>query len=97
METRTAQLLRADTAQRWRALAKDGFELPAAQAVEKSAVAPLHAGETFDFEVVRPRAEALTLRLVGTQSITARRAFFAPAKPGERMAPRVLDNPVIVR
>ncbi len=97
METRTAQLLRSDTAQSWRALAKDGFELPAAQAVAKSAIAPLHAGETFDFEVVRAGAESLTLRLLGPQSIAARRAFFARAKPGERMAPLVLDIPVIVR
>jgi len=97
METRTAQLLRADTAQRWRALAKDGFELPAAQAVEKSAVLPLHAGETFDFEVMRPHPDSLTLRISGGQSIAARRAFFARAKPGERMALLVLDIPVIVR
>jgi FtsP/CotA-like multicopper oxidase with cupredoxin domain len=97
METRTAQLLRSDTAQTWRALAKDGFELPPAQAVEKPAIVPLHAGETFDFEVVRPRAESLTLRLLGAPSIAARQAFFARAKPGERIAPLVLDIPVIVR
>ena len=97
METRTAQLLRADTAQRWRAVAKDGFELPPAQAVEKSAILPLHAGETFDFEVTRPHPDSLTLRILGGQSIAARRAFFARAKPGERMAPLVLDIPVIVR
>ncbi len=97
METRTAQLRRADTVQSWRALAKDGFELPAAQAVEKSAIVPLHAGETFDFEVVRQRPDSLTLRIIGVHSIAARRAFFARAKPGERMAPLALDIPVIVR
>ena len=97
METRTAQLLRADTVQRWRAVAKDGFELPETQALEKPAVVPLHAGETFDFEVVRPAPGSLTLRIVGTPSIAARRQFRARAQAGERIAPLALDIPVIVR
>ncbi|MGQ0714439.1 MAG: multicopper oxidase domain-containing protein [Gemmatimonadaceae bacterium] len=97
METRTAQLLRADTVQRWRALAKDAFDLPPAQAIEKPAVVPLHAGETFDFEVIRHQPESLTLRILGPQSIPARREFVARAKPGERMSPLVLNVPVIVR
>lgn len=97
METRTAQLRRGDTVQSWRALAKDGFELPPAQATEKPATLPLHAGETFDFEVMRERPDSLMLRIFGAQSITARREFQLRAKPGERLAPLVLDIPVIVR
>jgi FtsP/CotA-like multicopper oxidase with cupredoxin domain len=97
METRTAQLLRRDTVQRWRALAKDGFELPLVQAIEQPAIAPLHAGETFDFEVMRPGPDSLTLRLRGPQSIAARREFFARAKPGETMQPLVIEIPVIIR
>jgi FtsP/CotA-like multicopper oxidase with cupredoxin domain len=97
METRTAQLLRGDSVQTWRALAKDAFELPPAQATEKPATLPLHAGETFDFEVVRPHPDSLTLRISGVQSIAARREFLTRAKPGERSPRLVLDIPVIVR
>jgi hypothetical protein len=83
--------------QQWRALAKDASDLPASQAIQKPAVAPLHVGETFDFEVLRHQPESLTLRIFGAQSIPARLEFLARARPGERMAPLVLDIPVIVR
>ncbi|MFI5310403.1 MAG: multicopper oxidase domain-containing protein [Gemmatimonadales bacterium] len=43
----------------WRAVAKDGWSLPAAQAVVKKAVQPLQPGETYDFEFVPVPGEYL--------------------------------------
>jgi FtsP/CotA-like multicopper oxidase with cupredoxin domain len=64
METKSVRLL-ADTAvQQWRALAKDGAELPARQATLRSAVQRLGPGETFDFEVKRDSAQTLKLEVI---------------------------------
>ncbi|MGH2652327.1 MAG: hypothetical protein ACRDHK_14085, partial [Actinomycetota bacterium] len=43
-------ILRDTTVQTWRALAKDGADLPAAQATERSAVQWVAVGEIYDFE-----------------------------------------------
>ena len=96
-ETRTVQLLAGDSVQSWRAVSKDGADLAPARATVQPSIVALHAGETFDFEVLRQRPESLTLRIVGVQSIAKRAAFFASAKPGERPPPLVLDIPVIVK
>jgi len=45
----------------WRAIAKDGMDLPAVRAVIKPAVQQMGNGETFDFEFVPPRAGELKL------------------------------------
>ena len=97
LETRTVQLLAGDSVQSWRAVAKDGADLAPARATVQPSIVALHAGETFDFEVLRQRPESLTLRIVGVQSIAKRAAFFASAKLGERPPPLVLDIPVIVK
>ncbi|MGI9077478.1 MAG: multicopper oxidase domain-containing protein [Gemmatimonadaceae bacterium] len=97
METRTVELLAADTLLRWRAVAKDGADLPPAQAAMRPASVALHAGETYDFKVERQRPESLTLRITGNSSIATRAAFVARASPGERSPRLVLNIPVIVR
>jgi len=48
---------------RWRAVAKDGADLPASQATARPARFRIFAGEIYDFELTPPSA-ADTLRLV---------------------------------
>jgi hypothetical protein len=45
----------------WRALAKDGWNLPATQATVRPAFQPISVGETYDFEFKPERPEELTL------------------------------------
>jgi hypothetical protein len=45
----------------WRAVAKDGYPLPAAQAVTKPAVLMFDPGEIYDFEYTPPAAGEYTL------------------------------------
>jgi len=45
----------------WRGLAKDGWNLPAAQATVRPAFQPISVGETYDFEFKPERPEELTL------------------------------------
>jgi hypothetical protein len=83
--------------QAWRAVAKDGADLAPARATVQPGTVALHAGETFDFEVLRQRPESLMLRIVGVQSIAKRAAFRARARPEERLPPLVVDIQVIIR
>ena len=57
------RLLRDSTLAQWRPLAKDGAELPPAQAVERPALAVLGAGNTLDIDLLRVRGESLMLEL----------------------------------
>ena len=51
----------------WRAMAKDGAELPRARQVERTARQPLSIGETYDFEMDTPAGrKALWLEVRGT-------------------------------
>jgi FtsP/CotA-like multicopper oxidase with cupredoxin domain len=75
--------LLGDSAERWRAVAKDGADLPPQQATTRPAVVLLLPGETYDFEVRRQKAGTLTLE------ITAGR--------GPVLPPVVTRIPVIVR
>lgn len=52
----------ADTST-WRAVAKDGADLPPSQTLERPAAAVLDVGETADFEFVPPRRGEYTLRI----------------------------------
>jgi len=52
----------ADTST-WRAVAKDGADLPRSQALERPATAVLEVGETADFEFVPPRRGEYTLTI----------------------------------
>ena len=67
------RLLRDTTTMRWRPIAKDGADLPAAQAVERPAISIFGAGETQDVEVRLMRAETLTLEIA---LIPAKRIVF---------------------
>jgi FtsP/CotA-like multicopper oxidase with cupredoxin domain len=60
-----ARLLRDSTPETWRAVAKDGMDLPAERALTGPAVQQLGNGETFDFEFT-PRAEGALRFLVTT-------------------------------
>lgn len=53
----------ADKVVRWRAVAKDGADLPPAQAIDRTAETFLGIGETMDFEVLRPSIEPLILEI----------------------------------
>ncbi|HET7218605.1 MAG TPA: multicopper oxidase domain-containing protein [Vicinamibacterales bacterium] len=46
------RLLQGSTLQRWRAIAKDGMDLPADQALESPSEVQMGNGETYDFEFV---------------------------------------------
>jgi hypothetical protein len=59
-----ARLQRDSTPETWRAVAKDGMDLPAERALTGPAVQQLGNGETYDFEFT-PRAEG-TLRFLVT-------------------------------
>ena len=74
LESHVVQLMSGNTIQTWRALAKDGAELPPAQAVTMPAVLQLHPGETYDFEVKRAAGDSLKLRVSSPETIEIRRA-----------------------
>jgi FtsP/CotA-like multicopper oxidase with cupredoxin domain len=57
-------LLSDTTPVRWRALAKDGADLPAALATERPARQLVSVGETYDFEVTPKEARPLQLELL---------------------------------
>jgi FtsP/CotA-like multicopper oxidase with cupredoxin domain len=65
-----ARLTRDSVAVTWRALAKDGMDLPPDQATPRPAVLQLANGEAYDFELV-PEAPA-DLRLTVTSAVGAR-------------------------
>jgi manganese oxidase len=63
----------------WRAAAKDGWTLPAAQAIMRVATQPITVGETYDFEFTPDRAGDFTLQVsmrflktIISQSVTVR-------------------------
>lgn len=96
-EPRGVELLAGETPLTWRAVAKDGAALPLHLATTQSARRQVAAGETYDFEVLRQRPETLTLRVVGSMSVAARKAFRAEADAGDRSPRLILNVPVIVR
>ena len=75
----------------WRALAKDGADLPAGQALAGPADLRINVGETYDFLWTPDRPGELTLRIVTTFD-TGLAAFPIEAPP-----PHTLDIPVRVR
>jgi len=96
LETHIVQLASGGAVQQWRALAKDGADLPAHQAVTQRARLLLHPGETYDFEVLLPRRDSLSLTIdspgtVASRLATRMRSLSAPL-------PRIVTEiPVIVR
>jgi manganese oxidase len=65
-------LLSDTTPVRWRALAKDGADLPAALATERPARQLVSVGETYDFEVTLKEARQLRLELLDGKVVLAR-------------------------
>jgi hypothetical protein len=80
----------------WRPLAKDGADLPAAHATSRSAVVPIHPGETYDFEVTRPQPDSLTLRITSAETITNRLAARARGVPRGSLPVIITDIPVVI-
>ena len=54
---------------RWRAVAKDGADLPPALAVEEAAFRLFGPGETFDFEIVPKEGERLQLGVLSFTNV----------------------------
>lgn len=96
-ETHGVQLTATDTTQQWRALAKDGADLPAQQATVQPASLLLHPGETYDFEVLRQRPESLTLKIISPETIANRLAARARGTPREALPRITVEIPVRVR
>jgi FtsP/CotA-like multicopper oxidase with cupredoxin domain len=97
LESPTIQLQSGDTVLQWRALAKDGADLPAGRASLGPARVVLHPGETYDFEVVRERPESLQVTVTSIPSLAERRAARARGIPVTQL-PRVITAiPVVVR
>lgn len=90
------QLQSGDTVLQWRALAKDGADLPAGQASLGPARVELHPGETYDFEVLRERPESLRLTVSSLPNTAERLA--ARARGILAQLPRTITViPVVVR
>ena len=97
IESHTVQLMSGDTIQQWRAVAKDGADLPTRQAVLKSGVVALHPGETYDFEVVRQHPETLMVRISSPETTANREAALARGLTGAAIPRIVTRIPIIVR
>jgi FtsP/CotA-like multicopper oxidase with cupredoxin domain len=59
------RLVRDSTLVSWRAIAKDGFTLPASQATLRPALVNLPSGETADFEFTPDRPGEVVLEVLG--------------------------------
>jgi len=97
LESHTVQLMSGAAMQQWRALAKDGADLPAQQATLHPGAVFLHPGETYDFEVMRQGPESLTLKIISPETITNRLAFRARGVARDAIPRVVTEIPVIVR
>lgn len=97
IETHTIQLVAGDSVQQWRALAKDGAELPPSQATTRIATLALHPGETYDFEVTRSHPGELSIRVSSIETVANRNAFQARPEPRGTLQPVVTKIPLIFR
>ena len=97
LESHTVQLMFGSTVQQWRAVAKDGADLPTQQATLQPGVVALHPGETYDFEVMRRDPESLTLKIISPETITNRLAARARGVSRDLLPRIVTEIPVIVR
>ena len=97
LESHTVQLMSGGTMQQWRAVAKDGADLPAQQATAQPGVVALHPGETYDFEVMRQGPESLTMKIISPETITNRLAARARGVSRDLFPRIVTEIPVIVR
>lgn len=81
-ENKAVRLVADTVLQRWRAIGKDGADLPPHQATVRGARVALGAGETYDFEYTPAEEGTQTLEIVTT---------------GRAQPPRVMRVPVHVR
>lgn len=95
LESHTVQLVSGNTVQTWRALAKDGADLPEAQAITMPAVLVLHPGETYDFEVKRAKGDSLKLKVISPETIEIRRAAFLKGTSREALPRQVTEIPIV--
>ena len=96
LESHTVQLVSGNTVQTWRALAKDGAELPPQQAITLTSSVVMHPGETYDFEVMRAKPESLKLKVSSPETIQLRRAGLAKGLTRETLPRSIIEIPVIV-
>src|SRR5690349_22283310 len=96
LESHVVQLMSGNTIQNWRALAKDGAELPEAQAVTTRAVLALHPGETYDFEVIPAKGDSLKLRVISPETIEIRRVAFQKGVGREALPRQITEIPIVV-
>jgi FtsP/CotA-like multicopper oxidase with cupredoxin domain len=96
-EAHGVRLVSGSTVQTWRALAKDGAELPPAQSLTRPSRQAINAGETYDFEVKRAAGDSVTLLISSPESIEIRRAAFLKGVPREALPQRVTAIPILVR
>jgi FtsP/CotA-like multicopper oxidase with cupredoxin domain len=94
LESHTIQLVAGRSVQQWRALAKDGADLPVHLQMLIPSTLVLHPGETYDFEVSRAGAELLTLRISSAETTANRLAASARNTQPGRIETEI---PVIVR
>ena len=97
LETHTIQLTSGDSIQQWRALAKDGADLPPQQATVRPATLALHPGETYDFEVTRTSTQPLTLKINSVETMANRAAARASGAAPSTLPRIITQIPVSVR
>ena len=97
LEPQIVQLVSGTAVQTWRPVAKDGAELPPAQALTRPARQMINAGETYDFEVKRAAGDTVKLLISSPESIEVRRAAFMRGVPREALPRRITEIPVGVR
>lgn len=78
-------LRRGDSLLTWRAVAKDGADLPASQTTDRPATLFFEPGEVYDFDFTAPAAGSYTLR------------FGDPAGPGPAPGPPPVTRDVVLR
>ncbi|HJU73693.1 MAG TPA: multicopper oxidase domain-containing protein [Gemmatimonadaceae bacterium] len=97
LETHTIQLTTGDSILEWRALAKDGADLPRQQATSRASSIAVHPGETYDFEVTRTTPEPVTLKITSPPTMASREDARARRIPLPTL-PRIITRiTVIVR
>ncbi|MGQ0537870.1 MAG: multicopper oxidase domain-containing protein [Gemmatimonadaceae bacterium] len=74
LESPTVRLVADSVVQEWRALAKDGAELPAVQASVRPALLVIRPGETYDFEITPASAGPLALTVTSIETLANREA-----------------------
>ncbi|HUF66763.1 MAG TPA: multicopper oxidase domain-containing protein [Gemmatimonadaceae bacterium] len=97
LESPRVQIMLQGTVQQWRALAKDGADLPRHRAIWQPAELSPHPGETYDFEMLYARADSLSIVVTSVGTIAARTAARARGLPSSSVPRIVLEVPLLVK